>query len=577
MLVERHPVDPDVTSYSCFSKEYKSYISDLLKKSKQKYAIILGVQGNFVAAVFRSNEPILIQISEVTPRMLSHRDIRNFLLDDPILDYLEYHRDKLCKQLNISETNNTCKSPQLKRRRTIIKVLAEEFYNKTVNDIILQAPEDFYCAHNNFKRTQELIKEERPIIYKARLINISDNIYSDIDLLVRRDYLSKFMNSAKQVKDRTYVPVFIVFRKIVLKTDKTHACKYPRFILTEGALALASQLLKRKGEVGGYIIGRDKVLARVDVAPSVIEKVKEALTWRIKAIKGTDLVLLPKPNHPCLYPNMKNDDYDRVKTRYAEEIGELTQLSYILPRNREICIRQFGVDSLKDAKFKTLSAKDIGVKGTKAQSSVDLLINVQTMDSPIEFVKTPTLIRNIGAYIDFETFYNFNTELTQPYMLGILYYGNNDWEYKNVVLNGTSEEDNLKFWFEVSKLLAGHKRVMSWGSIERCILTTAGSAKVACLLSLEIVDLCKICINSGLQLPKMKNYKLKEIGRCMREVGLTDLRYGELGSAMDAITSATSHYLTGKNWNLDEIIEYNEIDCKMVKVIHDVVTRYIQK
>ncbi len=570
-------------SWNDLPEVYRKYLQDVKKEvGFRDIIVLLTKNGQDVNNVIRSNNDTKsVRTIKSTDGWLSANHIKNYMLDDSLMDYIETHRNE------VEELLYPILPPISKRRRcgssssspSSMDEIMSGFKDKTICKLIDEFLPDFHNADHNYSETIMMVNNKVPIIHKPRLVDETLEVFSDVDLLVRYDFIPKIAQeinppafrrgSAKDV----YVPVILTMKKISLKADKVHACKFGKYILTEGLLCLANEMLSRiqggnKVGTGGYVLSREHVLARVDPPPQVLEKVMKAIEWRKLAsrVDGGGLSLFPRPNNPNLYPNMKTDNNDRLKVKYAETIGELTQLAFITSSIRDRCIDVYKIDSIDHPEIHKVIPKDIGVKGAHSQNYVSNIFQAQGIKTMKILCKPVIIEEDFDAYIDFETFYDFNRSRTQPYMFGL--WSRRKKSYTCVVLDGTSDENIDQFWYDVKKVVKKYRRLASWGVVEKHLLDNSPN----CIGDdVDIINLCEVASECGLQIPKMKNYKLKEIGRCLRLAGLTKMEWNELGSGIDAMTHAMSHYLHGRAWNLEMIMKYNEVDCKILQVISDLL------
>lgn len=608
-IIDRdHLVDyyPDhINSYWSLPKDYRDYVDMLKSITGIPNVIVLCINliNHTVTNLLRSDEIMISSSATHEVEGLSATDIKNFMMDDPLMDYIQLRPDEVRRALLPStiEDEADCQPPPTKRqRRTIMSDLAVQFEASAIREeIMLKCPNNFYLGHNDSTITEKLISQGVPIIYKAKVTDVKNNFVACVDLLVRHDYIDKLFISADEGSKKRkklpryhhrtkfghvpYVIVMLTFKKIGLKRDGLHVLKFSNFAYTEGVMALTNQALtsiqRSKCGNGGYLLStRERTFARVDPPPSIVAKATEALEWRRRVLQGEKFSLLPKPSINHLYPNMKNDTVvDNLKTKYADMIGELTQISFITPHHRNLAIQLYGVDSINHPDVSKIVPRDIGITGRTAQDHVLHFITAQSLplDHGLSFRGDRRMIpeERIESYIDFETFYNFQQEKTQPYMFGMWTEGG---EYKCVVLENLTDESIDKFWKGISDLLKPPMKVVaSWGHIENHLLNKVSTCNFS---HLKIIDLCSICSSSGLMIPKMKSYRLKDIGKCLHLSNLTNLTWkGETTTAMTAMSHAMRHYLEGKTWNLEAVTKYNEVDCQMLHVIHQLLLRHVIK
>ena len=120
-------------------------------------------------------------------------NIKNFFLNDIILDWLQLHGDKHGYQSNTNiEIDTFLHSFNNDLTNEVISFLCSHllYKNLSVDEIIYQIPNNL-SIHNKINQTIEYINLKKPIIYNPFLGDYND-IYGSTSFIVRSDYLSIF-------------------------------------------------------------------------------------------------------------------------------------------------------------------------------------------------------------------------------------------------------------------------------------------------------------------------------------------------------------------------------------------------
>ena len=107
--------------------------------------------------------------------------------------------------------------------------------NLIKNRVPVTSVSDVYNA-TQIDKTIEYMKQGKPVIHSASLSNKTNNTYGIADLLVRNDYLHKFIDNTpifesdkKALKlgvDYYYVVIDIKYQTLSLKSDGIHLLKF---------------------------------------------------------------------------------------------------------------------------------------------------------------------------------------------------------------------------------------------------------------------------------------------------------------------------------------------------------------
>jgi hypothetical protein len=385
----------------------------------------------------------------------------NFIMKDPLLDFLKYHHRTLKnKVINIPKVINSgdfedpnysnCFTKYLfdqgvKFENKIIKLLKKKFGEDRIREIYSNC---FNCKDPKMvHETFNAMNDGYPLIRNAVVHNQINKTYGIIDLLIRSDWLRHLVNNSPiDSFDETlkasklngnwhYRVIDIKFATLMLRADGTHllnsgiipAYKTQLFIynqalgLLQGYEPNVAYLLGRRSKYktkGNTFESNDcfdklAIINYETIDNDYQEMTSKALEWlnEVKSEKAKEWNIFDYPLKKLeLYPNMKNT-YDfpwrNVKKNIALHTKELTSLWYVGSLNRSKALKN-GICQWTDS---NCCAQNLGFKkNSKTAQILDKIILINQCDD----VKiAPELIKNnygnwkqsnfIEFFVDFET------------------------------------------------------------------------------------------------------------------------------------------------------------------------------
>lgn len=381
---------------------------------------------------------------------VSATGIRNYLLGDPILDWLDKYYVDLGFNDGTIITDDMKRDMKetVKKEREKLNILfdngnifeksvLDELQRKYPNDMVIVGKNFQDVTRTNFEKTVEYMKKGIPIIAQGILFNDKNNTRGMADLLVRSDFINKIFGT-DIISDEELISIATHYRVIDIKWTTLQLCANGKLIRNgdkiaayKGQLAIYNCALGNAQNyypTKAYILGHawkyekcgDKfhgnscfdLLGEIDYAgfdKDFIEKTAEAIRW-IRNVRenGGKWTIIP-PTVSELYPNMSNDKdtpWGKIKEKISKEIDELTQLWMVGPKNR-----------IKGHKNRIFSwsqsgcnAKSLGIEGKKIGPVLNKIIQInQSKDKILE----PDIILNndfdwqnsthLNFFVDFET------------------------------------------------------------------------------------------------------------------------------------------------------------------------------
>ena len=151
---------------------------------------------------------------------ISATQTKNFILDDPIQDWLKlYGESKGYKPLKESSLfSNFIKKKGMEFEEHIVKMLKNKHYFYEVDSNLSKL--------KKYEITLQKLKEGVPIIYQGMVFDFDEKLFGLPDLIVRSDYLNKITNFKNTLPDNNlengwfYVVVDIKYSNLIFKKDR---------------------------------------------------------------------------------------------------------------------------------------------------------------------------------------------------------------------------------------------------------------------------------------------------------------------------------------------------------------------
>jgi len=570
----------------------------------------------------------------ITDEWVSASKTRNSALRDRCLDYYdEYgitkYSDDPIKQYKKSRRSFS-ESTEQKFKDGI------EFENKVIDHIKTKYPTKFIeiCKAYEARDKDMCIKTFRamydgiPLIYQGVLQNPTTKTLGSVDLLVRSDFINEITNAKYDLDDiketifphnKYYYAVdiksaciqFNVDNKTIRNGGSVAPFKYQLSIYNEALKHMQSVDTTRSFILGrGWKMERQVNKQRVversndyldrfgmidfkEFDKSIIRDANNSIIWIQDLKKSTDWTHKP-PSNDNILPNMCNtndDGYRHIKTECAEEIKDITLISYLTPEHRKIA-KLHGVTRFDDPRLNSSLLQMNGING----KLVDAILNTNRDKSDkVVFFKTldPTPFKilssnNLEYYIDFETMIHQTDGSSREYvyMIGLGYVYDKKWTYKCMTLDKLDDESQRKMYDElrtyieetnnkyISKDKPYEPLYYHWSSVEPNFLNKMIYKLDLPLNNIRWFDLYKYFRENVITVKGAYGFSLKSVGKGMYKNKLITT-YWDSNILMDnkINTIAYDKYVKNKETEFNDLIKYNEVDCKIMYDILEVVRK----
>lgn len=374
-----------------------------------------------------------------TNAWISASSTYNYMMNDPLLDWLNHHHKKIKKRNSgfwkyikpvhrregaESGFKNHILELGIEFERKVIKFLKKRFGEDRIYDIGANY-KNAQIWDQKYKETIEAMKKGYPIILSSMVRSYKHSLFGIPDLLVRSDWIEHITkektccdNPYKKAtllhpnKKWHYLVVDIKYATILLRADEKHILNSNSFSAYKSQLCIYNIAL---GEMQGYISNQAFLLGRrftwtikgikkeqcncfcklgtIDyqgIDKIFVEKTFAAVAW-LRDVKRETSATWNISNYPLhrweLYPNMSNvndQPWKEVKRELAEKNKELTLLWNIGPKNRNIALKK-GVNSWGQ---KTCTTENLGISGKKTKPILSSILHINQQK------KGPNMIPN---------------------------------------------------------------------------------------------------------------------------------------------------------------------------------------
>ncbi len=385
---------------------------------------------------------------------------RNWVLSDPILDWLHLHGEGAGFVRDERRPNY---DPRTDFRRFVLeKGLAFEagairLLQERGSVVRVAESREDARSIGKARATVEVLRSGAPIVAQAVLRNPARQSYGVVDLLVRSDLLASWFPELLSPEDAAhpapglgltrfhYRVVDLKFHTFELTADG-HVTGSPDQLAYAVQVWLYAEALGRVQDhvpPSAYLLGRTweqgeyrgegclERLARVDMDRwlpnreiTIEQLAHDSVEW-IRRLRrdGARWRVLPEPSVAELYPHARNDDdapWHSAKREIAEALRELTLLPAMNPERRSAAhaggIRRWSDDGI--------SAARLGITSPAFATRVDAVLAANHVSAPTVLprrIQIDPIWRAAAAlefYVDFETVSNLDDDFTTLPLLG---------------------------------------------------------------------------------------------------------------------------------------------------------------
>lgn len=542
---------------------------------------------------------------------ISASKVRNFLLNDTLVDYLKMYGYKEIEHL--IENNYQTDSKDIFNDYILNE--GNNFENKVLNYLMKEHQVITVCENyqdifkrENFNKTLELIKNKKPIIYQGLLVDDEMKLYGCPDLIVRTDIIKKIFPEIKlDCMDNDYLIVDIKMSTLDMNSDDRTIRNSGSIPAFKGQLYIYNLILEKiqksnnnlaiiwskskknnTKNYGYHVNYLDETFGIIDYNnkdKNYINLTNDAINW-INLLKkeGSDWKLLPKPSNENLYPNLKQDSsgkYQTLKRKYAKEIGDLTQIWNCSHKRRRIAFD----NNIYDVNNKKLNSSKLGFKeNSKTGYIVDKIIKTNQGNQLINPKKIKNNLfdwrnkKRLEIFIDFETMNSlFDNISNRIFMIGICYNIKGKYYEKNYLMKENNNKGEIdmfnEFYKDIEKLekeLNTNAIFYHWHDAEPIFYNKFQYKSK----DLDFRDLKKIFMEEPITIKNCYSFKLKDVATSMYNHKMIKTCWDNKSNCSDGRKAMVIAYNIYKNNEsldcnlMNEIIRYNMVD---VRVLYEIM------
>lgn len=511
--------------------------------------------------------------------------LKNYILNDPILDFLKKKYGHLRHDSNLSLEN--------------ILEAGYQFEADIIASLYKKNKFNIYNIHKSYREnkldhyehTKNLIQEGKyNIILNGMLINDTNKTYGYPDMIVKGKWImSQYPNINIYLHDEQYYIIDIKSSTINLINNGTEVGNKQLYKMYKSQIYIYMKALEQIQGTSihyGFILGKcythihDKKVIKnhnpfdnigiINYNDELIDYddiIEEAIEWKHEVDKNWYVWDENNISHPNLFPNMKNKydyPYKKLKKEIALQNKEITLLWKCGLKHRKKAFEN-NVYRYDDPK---LNCDLLGIHKNSA-NILDKIIHINRSTNYIDIPKENNVMnwRNkhySELFVDFETY--LDNHKTILYMIGVGYYSDK-WNFKCFYINDNNcqtEKMLIEQFIEFIKTFHT-ERLIHWSNAEKTIMDKKLKEH-----NINYVfpwyDLLKVfkCNKNPIVVKDAYNFSLKEITKALNKHKLVDIKWSDIDDGLLSAQMAKDIYNNKLEWaeNMDNIVHYNQIDCK---------------
>ena len=523
--------------------------------------------------------------------------LKNHILKDPIIDWYNIISTKL---------DGFQKDKKSSYRDLILKESSQ--YKSNLIENIKEISKLQIETVNSVNDTKKLIREKSPIIIYPKLIYRNMNVKCDI--MIRLDYFKTIFPFADNVvldfNYDKYILIDISYSTVNFKSDKKE-CLNEGILLYKKCSLYAFQLALEE-EINYYtrsfIIGKEyyykktrlpkkEYISEVIYTAKIKEKLEESYHWII-LLKNNymNMSIYPSPTHPELYPNMNNkeSEWENEKYKLAERIKEITLVWNISYNDRCIFLKK-GIKCWDDPKLlselKDNKKKDIQERIIHMNQQEDILLYPRktiSKDFKELLIKKDTdIIFDVESFLSFDDKSDyFHDNINNNPILAIIGFIHNEHFYDYTISNYTreSEEKIIKdFSNHLLKISNKYKNTINiyhWGHAEYNYFNyIRKNYPLIDFPEYKLINILDYFRMEPIIVQGIFKFGLKTIGKALYKNNLIKTTWeNDNDNGLDAMIQFkdlciknTKNIPIKRYVEISNIIEYNRIDCQVLKEI----------
>jgi len=499
----------------------------------------------------------------------------NYMLDIPIFDYLEmynYDKDPDAFNENIriqSNLNYNYRVVCLKRKCTEMNYAFDDLTD--------------YKNCESVDLTKQMIKEKVPVIFNGYLRCDKMMLFSHFDVLIHSSIISDLLDVSVSQSFEGYYQLLIVYNNN-RETKKNNVILYGKQKVLDSYFSDNSTFDSPFTQSRSFILSNTNIIYTIDLnQQQLFYKMNEAYKWIHDLKENGRSWDLFNPTRYELLPNMKHGStygYKNIIKSIISKNDELTSYNDItLEKRNDYFMRNISVEEALQESGKIFLKSVAELRGTKK-----IKCDLSKLVVPKKRI----------FYVDFEYINSFhfkrdfsNADTNHLYLIGVLYEKDGNWLYRSFVpkqidyMNyGPSHEiQNIRDWIDFMESFGAPYCVMNWSTAEQSMLSSLSKQyNFELETDIDWIDLLKLFKTTiNFVCDGMKTYSLKDVAKSMYKLGFINTSWNDnVMNGLEANILLIPNFIKGdyvltKCDSLSDIINYNEIDCRVMMELFEFV------
>jgi len=515
---------------------------------------------------------------------ISATKVKNYVLDDPLLDWLNLYGENigLIKKKNENKFTDFLKNKGVEFEEKIFNHIRNKYYSKTLDINLSENQGDILTYYlNKYRETISLMNNGIPIIFHGVLFDLESKLFGIPDIIIRSDYINKILNypCIDKIEDMNqgcnfsnrwhYLIIDIKYSNLVFKKGNNTLNNVGMFSYYKSQVMIYNKCLSYTQSYkpkNAYILGRKWLkegkkgnnsfdyLGQVDILGKDRElyiKTEMAIGWlRNLHFFGAEWDIF-NPTIKELYPNMNNSNYDSEWRHVKEEISlinyDITNLWNCGIKERNNCFKR----KIYDWYNPDCNSLSLNIKGKRGKI-IDSILDINRNEDDI--IISPRRIKNkdnlekikknnLEFIVDFETvndlndnfkklpYSNFNTCI---FMIGVIvnYRENEEFksEFKCFIVEDFSKKEEKRIineWLDFMDMMTEkynipEPKIYHWSNAEPNFYKNAvlRNKKIFDWRKLNFVDLLDIFKEEPISIKGVLGFGLKEISKALFNYGI---------------------------------------------------------
>jgi hypothetical protein len=497
------------------------------------------------------------------------------MLDIPIFDYLTmYNYDKEPDAFNEniriqSNLHYNYRIVSLKR-----KCVDMNYYFDDLLD---------YQNRESVDLTKQMIKEKVQVIFNGCLRCDKMRIFSNFDVLIHSSIISDFLDVSASQSFEEYYQLLIVYNNN-RDQKKNNVILYGKQKVLDSYFSENSIFDSTFTQPRAFILSNTNIIYTIDLnQQQLFYKMNEAYKWVLDLRENGRSWDLFNPTRHELLPNMKHGStygYKRIIQSIISKNDELTSYNDItLEKRNDYFIRNIPIEDALRESSKPFLKSVAELRGTnKIKCDLSKLV----------------VPKKRIFYVDFEYINSFhfkrdfsNADTNHLYLIGVLYEQDGNWLYRSFVpkqidymnYGPSNEVQNIREWIDFMESFGTPYCIMNWSTAEQSMLNSLYKQYHFELeTDIEWIDLLKLFKTTiNFVCDGMKTYSLKDVAKSMYKLGFIKTLWNDnIMNGLEANILLIPNFIKGdyvmsRCDSLLDIIDYNEIDCRVMMELFEFV------